>query len=126
MYWWVTHIWEVSPVFLISWIFWVVLSITLHELAHGITAVRRGDGTPIVTGHMTLNPAVHIPRMAWLLFALFGFTWGLMPISPWRLRGRHGEALVAFAGPACNLLQYIVILLMSIAFHNWASGRVSA
>ena len=31
---------------LVSWIFWVIASITLHELAHGWAAIWEGDDTP--------------------------------------------------------------------------------
>ena len=27
--------WNIGPAYLVSWIFWVLFSITLHELAHG-------------------------------------------------------------------------------------------
>ncbi|MBT5381502.1 MAG: site-2 protease family protein, partial [Phycisphaerae bacterium] len=87
-----------------SWIFWVLLSITLHELAHGWAAIWEGDKTPIETGHMSANPVVHMGRFSLIVFALIGFAWGLMPVRPWRFRhGRLGEAIVAIAGPAMNL-----------------------
>jgi Zn-dependent protease len=58
------------------------------------------------------------------MFALFGFTWGMMPINPSRLRGRYAEALVAFAGPACNLIQFAVIMGVNIAWIRLAKGHV--
>jgi Zn-dependent protease len=103
--WWVAHYWAVSPVLLVSWVVWVILSITLHELGHGVAAIRCGDDTPVTLGRMTLNPIVHIPwPWAWILFALFGFTWGLMPVDSNKFRGRYDDAKVAFAGPLVNLL----------------------
>ncbi len=124
MSWWVTDWWSVSPMFLVSWVFWVIASITLHELAHGYAAIRLGDDTPYHTGHMTLNPIVHMGQTALIMFALFGFTWGLMPINPSRLRGRYAEAMVAFAGPACNLLQFVVVMVLDVAWVTLARGRV--
>ena len=35
-----------------------------------------------------------------------------MPISPWKLRGRHGDAAVSFAGPAVNLILAGVCLVV--------------
>lgn len=104
--WWVTNILSDpgrGPVFLAVWLFWVISSIVLHELAHGWAAIRKGDPTPMALGHMTWNPAVHIPPMAFVALALVGVTWGLMPINPSRMRGRHAHAYVAFAGPFANL-----------------------
>ena len=91
-----------GPMLLSAWIIWVVVSITLHELAHGWAAIRRGDTTPIDAGHMTLNPIVHFGIPSLVCFALTGIAWGAMPIDPARLRGRHADAFVAIAGPAMN------------------------
>lgn len=87
-----------------------IVSVTLHELAHGVAAILLGDDTPRELGHMTWNPIVHMGWMSLLLLVLTGMCWGMMPVSPWRLRGRHGHALVAFAGPACNVLLALAAL----------------
>lgn len=89
---------------LASQIVWVIGSICLHELAHGWAAIRFGDRTPIETGHMTWNPLVHMGTASLIVFALVGYAWGLMPVNPSRMRGRHAPTLVALAGPAMNLL----------------------
>lgn len=91
----------------VAWAFWGLLSVTLHELGHGWAAVRRGDPTPIATGHMTWNPVVHIGLMGVVAFAVIGIPWGAMPIDPSRLR-RRDEAEVALAGPLMNLSLFLV------------------
>lgn len=103
-WWWAGRLLQDNPIALVSWIVVVVGSIVLHELAHGWVATWLGDDTPRLSGHLTLNPLVHIPPMAWLLFAIFGFTWGQMPVDPSRIRGRYGDAIVSLAGPLMNLL----------------------
>lgn len=102
--WWVTTaLNEGGPPFLVSWVVWVIGSICLHELSHGWTAIRHGDDTPILTGHMTWNPLVHMGAQSLILFALIGIAWGAMPVNPTRLRGRHADAKVAAAGPLMNI-----------------------
>ncbi len=101
--WWVAELWASNPPMLVSWVFWVIASITLHELGHGWAAIRAGDNTPRETGHMTWNPIVHIGWFGLIAFAIFGLAWGMMPVNPSRFRGRHDGAKVAFAGPAMNL-----------------------
>lgn len=118
--WWVAEWYEANPVLLYSWIIWVIASITLHELSHGWTAIRCGDDVPIHSGHMTLNPLVHIPfPWAWIMFAVFGFTWGLMPVQPANFRGRYDDAKVAFAGPAMNLILAALCLVLDVAWLTW-------
>jgi Zn-dependent protease len=124
MHWWVSDYYHTNPMLLAAWVFWVIASITLHELAHGWTAMRLGDDTPHHSGHMTLNPLVHMGQTALIMFALFGFTWGLMPINPSRLRGRYAEAMVAFAGPACNAIQFLILITANIAWIKFARGHV--
>jgi Zn-dependent protease len=102
--WWVHNLYEQSPVLLASWVFWVLLSIMLHELAHGWAAIWQGDDTPRFANRMNLNPLTHMGVTSLIFFALTGFAWGMMPIDPSRFRwGRRGEAAVAVAGPLMNI-----------------------
>ncbi len=101
--WWLADAWQHSPVYLVSWVFWLVFSITLHELGHGWAAIRCGDRTPIELGHMTWNPAVHIGTPGLIAFFLFGIAWGAMPVNPSRFRGRRDDLIVSAAGPAMNV-----------------------
>ncbi|MCC6909846.1 MAG: site-2 protease family protein [Phycisphaerales bacterium] len=124
--WWVTDILGDDPsgyIRLLSWIFWVIFSICLHELAHGWAAIEQGDDTPRTTGHMTLNPLVHMGRMSLLMFALIGIAWGAMPVNPSRFRdGLLGDAKVSAAGPAMNLLLAVIALTILGALEAMAAG----
>ena len=93
-----------DPVVFFSVVFTVVVSITLHELGHGFAAISQGDDTPRVMGHMTWDPLVHMGGFSLVLLAVAGLAWGMMPVDPTRFRGRYGEAIVAAAGPAVNLV----------------------
>ncbi len=110
--WWIADYWQSGQtVLLASWIFWVIASICLHELGHGVAAIWEGDDTPRRTGHMTWNPMVHMGGLSIALFLLVGFAYGLMPVDPRNFRhGRRGDALVAAAGPAVNLILGAVLL----------------
>lgn len=111
--WWVAELFQSNPGVLVATVFWVIFSITLHELGHGWAALRMGDDTPIETGHMTWNPLVHMGGTSLILFALAGIAWGLMPVNPSRMRGRHAPALVAAAGPAVNVALALVCALLA-------------
>ena len=101
---------QTDPPFFFAVVITVVVSITIHELAHGVAALWRGDRTPVETGHMTLNPAVHMGPFSMIALLLAGIAWGSMPVDPTRLRGRFAEAWVAFAGPLSNMLLALVSL----------------
>jgi Zn-dependent protease len=122
MGWWVHDLYQAGrTVELISWIFWVLLSIVLHELAHGWAALWQGDNTPKLLNRMTLNPLVHMGGMSLLVFALIGIAWGVMPTNPSRYRwGRRGRVFVAAAGPAMNIALSLVALTAVVVW--WKVG----
>ena len=101
---------EVNPAFYAAAVMTIIVSITLHELAHGYAAIRLGDDTPNYSGHMTWNPVVHMGPFSIAAAFLAGIAWGQMPIDPSRMRGRYAEAIVAAAGPAVNLVLAILAL----------------
>lgn len=124
--WWMADLWQqqpYGPVMLVSWVFWVIVSITLHELSHGWTAIRCGDRTPIETGHMTWNPVIHMGVPSLIMFAVTGITWGAMPVNPARFRGRYDDAKVALAGPAMNLFLALVCIIAYGVWVGAAGGR---
>ena len=88
----------------------VVISIVLHELAHGWAAIWQGDDTPRQMGHMTGDPMVHMGGFSLLMLALVGMAFGAMPVNPGNFRSRYGDALVSAAGPAMNFLLALVAL----------------
>ena len=88
----------------------VVISIVLHELAHGWAAIWQGDDTPQQMGHMTGDPMVHMGGFSLLMLALVGMAFGAMPVNPGNFRSRYGDALVSAAGPAMNFLLALVAL----------------
>lgn len=118
MGWWVADLVRQHQIAeLVSWIFWVIFSITLHELAHGWAAMWQGDTTPRDTGHLSLNPIVHMGPMSLLMFAIIGIAWGLMPVNPSRFRdGRMGRMYVSAAGPAMNI---VLFFLSATAMGFW-------
>lgn len=101
-----------------TWVFPVLLAITLHEAAHGFVAWRLGDDTAYSRGRVTLNPLKHVDPLgtvllpALLLFmrAPFLFGWAKpVPVNFSRLKHpRRDMVLVALAGPATNILLAIV------------------
>ena len=97
----------------------LLASLTLHELAHGVTADRLGDPTPREQGRLTLNPIAHLDPLGTtilvltLLYSNFAFGWAKpVLVNPRFFRkAREGMAIVAAAGPATNFVLALVCLL---------------
>ncbi len=96
----------------------LIMSIVLHEIAHGYAAKWLGDPTAKLAGRLTLNPLKHIDLMGSIIIPAFlilthsniFFGWAKpVPYNPYNLRNqRWGEAIVAVAGSATNLLLAII------------------
>ena len=93
-----------NPVFYVQAVVLTALSICLHELGHGFAALSQGDDTPSSSGHITLNPVVHMGVPSLIFLFILGISWGQMPVNPARFRSRQwGDFLVSIAGPLTNL-----------------------
>lgn len=92
----------------------LILSIIIHELAHGYAALAQGDPTAKYAGRLTMNPIKHLDLVGSFIVPFFLYImpvnvilgWAKpVPYNPYNLRNqRWGEALVAAAGPASNLI----------------------
>ena len=97
--------------------FFLLLSFPVHEFAHAWTAYQLGDSTAKHFGKLTLNPIAHFDpvggSMLILSVLITGFPFGFAqtPVNPRNLRGRHGEAIVAAAGPLSNLLIAAIVAI---------------
>lgn len=103
----------------------ILLSLSLHEAAHGIAAWWCGDQTARLLGRVTLNPIAHIDLFGTIILPLLLvwmqahilFGWARpVPVDRRQLRHRRtGDILVSFAGPLSNLIQAAVLLSMLTA-----------
>jgi len=69
----------------------LLVSLPFHEFSHALAAYRLGDSTAKHMGRLTLNPLAHLDPLGALLILAVGF-------------GKTGEAIIALAGPASNLV----------------------
>ena len=97
-----------------------ILSICLHELAHGVVAIGQGDNTPTKTGHMTFNPIVLMGVESIFMLCLFGISWGAMPVDPTKFRSKKwGDLMVSAAGPISNAILGFVSVGLLKASENY-------
>lgn len=121
----------------------LIISVVIHEMAHGYAANWLGDPTARLAGRLSPNPLVHMdPLMSVILPALLIFSGSPIlfgaakpvPYNPYNLRNQKwGEAIVAFAGPMANIIIAVVfaglirfadILNLSQTFVSLAVGII--
>jgi Zn-dependent protease len=112
-----------------------VMSVVLHEVAHGFVAYRCGDPTAYLMGRLTLNPVKHIDPIFTLLMPAL-FLWLRLPVlggakpvpvNPYYFRRPvRDDVLVSAAGVAVNLsialvLAAVLHLLLWVRLVTWDS-----
>lgn len=99
----------------------LLISITVHEWAHGFVAYKFGDNTPKEQGRLSLNPFRHLDPMGTLMLFIVGIGWAKpVEINPNNIHGRYKLMLVAFAGPFSNfvmatLFSFVIYLIITIS-----------
>lgn len=92
----------------------LLISITVHEWAHGFTAYKFGDSTPKDQGRLTLNPFAHLDLVGTLMLFIVGIGWAKpVQINPENIPGKTKQMLVAIAGPVSNFTLAILFSLIT-------------
>jgi Zn-dependent protease len=107
----------------------LILSVVIHEMAHGYAANWLGDPTARLQGRLSPNPLVHLdPMMSVILPGILVATGSPIlfgaakpvPYNPYNFTNQKwGEAIVAAAGPAANIfiaLVFAAIIRFSSVF----------
>lgn len=119
----------VSFIIIVSSLVVLLLSVIIHELAHGYVAYSLGDPTAKYAGRLTLNPLKHLdifgsiilPALLFIATAGQGpvFGWAKpVPINPYNFKDQKwGSLKVAIAGPITNFALALIFGLF-IRFAN--------
>jgi Zn-dependent protease len=115
---------------IIIWVgLFLIVSGPVHECAHAYAAWKLGDGTAKLFGRLSLNPIVHFDPIGGLMLAFsafasqgtFAFGWAKpTPVNPYNLRGRHGDSIVALAGPVSNLA---LAAIFAVGYRAFSGGH---
>ena len=101
----------------------LLLSVVLHEVAHGVVALWCGDSTARDMGRLTLNPIPHLDLVGSIIVPLFSLmsaghvfiAWAKpVPVNPANFHNiRRDNILVSAAGPLTN---FVVAGMCTTAF----------
>ena len=108
----------------------LIVSLVLHELAHGWAAYLLGDPTAKAHGRLTLNPIAHLDLWGTIMLAvtflfsggqfLFGYA-KPVPVDPRFFKdGQRGMAWVGAAGPLTNFAVALAAMGMIWLTYSWS------
>jgi Zn-dependent protease len=107
-----------------------IISVILHEFAHGLAAHLGGDYTIRERGGLTLNPIQYIDPLFSILLPLLFLLMGGIPlpggvtyIRTDLLRSRAWRTAVSLAGPAMNFLIFLACVIPLHPVFGWVDGN---
>jgi Zn-dependent protease len=107
---------------LIGW----VMSVTLHELAHGIVGYWGGDYTIRERGGLTLNPLQYVDPFTSILLPAIFLLMGGVPLPGGAtyirrdlLKNRGWDSAVSAAGPIMNLILFALLAIPLMPHAGW-------
>jgi Zn-dependent protease len=114
---------------LVGWI----ISVILHEFAHGVVAYWGGDYTIRERGGLTLNPLQYIDPLFSLIIPVVVLFLGGIPLPGGvtyirrdLLRSRFWDTAVSLAGPAMNFILFIACALPLHPHFHWLDAKASS
>lgn len=100
----------------------LIMSVVIHEVAHGYSAYLLGDDTAKLQGRLTLNPLKHLDPFGSVVLPLLlvltnsGFIIGWakpVPYNPRNLKkGRRDDFIVSISGIVANLMIALIFGLI--------------
>ncbi|MBX6751369.1 MAG: site-2 protease family protein [Micromonosporaceae bacterium] len=98
---------------------WIV-SLSLHEYAHALTAYRSGDHSVAARGYLTLNPLTYTHPLLSIVFPLIflliggiGLPGGAVWVNRDATRSRGRASLISLVGPGANV---VFLLVLAVPF----------
>jgi Zn-dependent protease len=108
----------------------LLVSLVIHELAHGWVAWKLGDPTAKEHGRLTLNPVKHLDVWGSIMLVVtflgsggtFFFGWARpVPVSPWHFKDpQRGMMLVGVAGPVANFALALLAAGLVWLTYSWS------
>src|SRR4051812_46444423 len=95
-----------------------IMSVVLHEFAHGLVGYLGGDYTIKERGGLTLNPLQYVDPVNSILLPIVFLLMGGIPLPGGvtyirrdLLRSRLWDSGVALAGPAMNIILFVLLVM---------------
>jgi Zn-dependent protease len=120
-----------DPLLWAAFIGWI-MSVVLHEFAHGVVAYWGGDYTIRERGGLTLNPFQYIDPVFSILIPAVIFVMGGVPLPGGvtyvrrdLIRTRFWQVATSAAGPAMNFVIFLLLVLPMHPSIGWIHPKAS-
>lgn len=110
-----------GSIYIISFAAAILISLILHECAHGYVAYRCGDPTAKFMGRLSLNPAKHLDPVGTICMVVFGIGWAKpVPVNPRNFRNyRRDDFLVSIAGITLNMILFLLSTALLVGIERY-------
>ena len=100
----------------------VVLSMSIHETAHGLVSYWMGDPTAKMEGRLSLNPFKHVDWIGLVCLLVCGFGWAKpVPVDARYYKdAKTGIIWTSFAGLIANFLLSFICVFLFYALYKFA------
>jgi len=107
-------------IYLIYFAVSILLTLMLHEIAHGYVAWKCGDPTAKMLGRLSMDPRKHLDPMGTLFLVFFGFGWAKpVPVNPRNFENyRRDDFLVSIAGITVNITLFLLSLSLAVGLNG--------
>lgn len=98
----------------------ILLTLILHEIAHGYVAYRCGDPTAKMLGRLSMDPRKHLDPVGTICLVLLGFGWAKpVPVNPRNFKNyRRDDFLVSIAGVTVNFTLFLLSLALAVGLNR--------
>lgn len=99
----------------------ILLTLVLHEVAHGYVAWKCGDSTAKMLGRLSLDPRKHLDPVGTLCLVFLGFGWAKpVPVNPRNFQNyRRDDFLVSIAGITVNMTLFLLSLALAVGLNGF-------
>lgn len=115
-------------IYIVSFLAAILISLILHECAHGYIAYRCGDPTAKMLGRLSLDPRKHLDPIGTLCMLVLGIGWAKpVPVNPRNFRSyRRDDFLVSIAGIVTNLVLFLLSTALLVGMFRFQNNAVVA
>ena len=98
----------------------ILLTLILHEIAHGYVAWKCGDPTAKMLGRLSMDPRKHLDPLGTLCLVFLGFGWAKpVPVNPRNFDNyRRDDFLVSVAGITVNITLFLLSLSLAVGLNG--------